>query len=160
MPIKKAQKKVAKKPTRRKVAKVVKKPTLKPVSRMDKFFEKLVTDAVANVAVVPETLLLSDNDPFERVLIDMTKTHRLKSQGYGTVTDPFQNFRDIAYNTGCTSRQACEALLNKHHAALKQWQIAGRSPNRTSDDAYLDRAVYAVIAKILYDEEVDIDDHN
>jgi hypothetical protein len=108
-------------------------------------------------------LTLSSDVPFEYVLMQMAETYRMKGENYGSERDPFQNVRDIAYNTGLTPLRSCEVLLGKHHAAIKQWQnrvpvqVLPIAHTNTSDDAYLDRAVYAVIAKVLYDEEMERD---
>jgi len=107
----------------------------------------------------PEHLELSADDPFEYVLMQIAMTYRMKSESYASEKDPFQTIRDIGYFTGLTPLRCTEILLGKHYAALKQWQnrvpvqVLPIAHTKTSDDAYLDRAVYAVIAKVLYDEE-------
>lgn len=97
------------------------------------------------------SVTLNPDNEFESALIEMVEMHRAKSKVYGTDNDPMQNFLDIAYNTGLTPLQACEVLLGKHHAAIKQWWNQDESYFDTrSDDGYLDRAVYGVIALVLY----------
>jgi hypothetical protein len=92
---------------------------------------------------------------FDAVLIEMKKMHDLKSQGYGSNDEPLQNFYDVGRQMGITPFEASEVLLAKHQSAIKQW-LAKRDPidglvkTSTSDDALIDRAVYAVISRVLY----------
>jgi hypothetical protein len=116
-------------------------------------------DTQASVAwsrweAIQQGVYLDPEIEFDAVLIAMKKTHDQKSQGYGTEDESLQNFFDIARQMNLTPLQACETLLAKHQSALKQW-FAGLFPVHvpTSDDAFLDRAVYAVISKVLYDRE-------
>jgi hypothetical protein len=106
-----------------------------------------------------EFIMLDPRSEFERALMSLVKTHREKSKGYGSESDPFQNFLDNAWMNGVSPLLACEVLLNKHQSFLRQWRTrADRAdPTHTegSDDAMLDRAVYSVIALCLYRREED-----
>lgn len=101
-------------------------------------------------------LVLNPDDEFESVLIDILKMHRKKAAVYGTEEDAMQNFYDGAYMTGTTPLRQCEALANKHNAALKQWfakeprSAFDPASTKTSDDAMIDRPVYTVLATVLY----------
>jgi hypothetical protein len=101
-------------------------------------------------------LVLNPDDEFEAVLLDMIKMHRKKSVAYGSDEDPFHNFYDSADMAETTPLRECESFMRKHLAALKNWWRSEQTvtmnpvPNRYSDDGYLDRAVYSVIALVLY----------
>jgi hypothetical protein len=112
-----------------------------------------------------EFIMLDPRSEFERALMSLVKTHREKSKGYGSESDPFQNFLDNSWMNSVSPLLACEILLNKHQSFLRQWRA--RTHNTAvvtatemvphtdgSDDAMLDRAVYSVIALCLYNREV------
>jgi hypothetical protein len=120
----------------------------------DENYQYTITPKVEN----PQVTLNPDSE-FERALTSLVKTHREKSKGYGSESDPFQNFYDNAWMNSISPLLACEVLLNKHQSYLRQWRTrADRAdPGHTegSDDAMLDRAVYSVIALCLYRREED-----
>ena len=101
-------------------------------------------------------LILNPEDEFESILVEAVKMRRKKAAVYGTDGDELQNFIDGAYMNNTTSLRQCEALMSKHGAAIKQW--FGREPRadtnpvptRTSDDGYIDRVVYSILAHMLY----------
>jgi hypothetical protein len=89
-------------------------------------------------------------DEFETCVNAMLAMHNEKKQAYGSEMDSMQNFYDIAATTGVTVLQAVEVLLGKHQSYIKRFLSEDRSRDKYSDDAYLDRAVYAVLAYVLY----------
>jgi len=99
---------------------------------------------------------LNPDDEFEAVIIDILKMHRKKSVQYGSDNDPLDNFTVGAYATNSTPLRYLEALLAKHSGALRAW--FARQPDHTvdpvktagSNDGYIDRAVYSIIACVLY----------
>lgn len=100
-------------------------------------------------------IVLNPENEFERAVMDLVKTHRAKSQVYGG-SDPYANFYMGAMMSDTTPLRQVEALKNKHEAALQLWysrhQDFASDPDATtgSDDAMLDRAVYSIIALVLY----------
>lgn len=100
----------------------------------------------------PETL--NPDDPFERVLIKMVKTNRLKRKDYARDADVFSNFHTTAPFTA-TGTPEWSALFNvvQKLARLESLQINGRlddPENEAVEDTFLDLAVYAVIAYAIY----------
>jgi hypothetical protein len=101
-------------------------------------------------------LVLNPDDDFEAVVIDILKMHRKKSAQYGTDADPLDNFTVGAFSTSSTPLRYLENLLAKHSGAIRNW--FSRQPDHTvdpvktagSNDGYIDRAVYSIIACVLY----------
>ena len=96
---------------------------------------------------------LDPKDEFEAILISIAEHHRVKRAEYGSDTDPLQNFYDIAEEENITPLQACDVLGSKHRSFLKQWKRRGEATASYVDDAYLDRAVYDILALQLYQRE-------
>lgn len=96
-------------------------------------------------------ITLDPKDEFEACLIDMVKMHREKKQGYGTATDSLANFYVAARIEGSTPIDALDGFVLKHDAVYDMWkEKATRTPTKYSDDAVLDKAVYAVLRFVLY----------
>ena len=101
-------------------------------------------------------VILNPDDEFEGVLVDIVKLHRKKSQAYGTDSDPLDNFTVGAFATNTTPLRYLEALLAKHSGAIRNWfrrevdYSRDPQPTAASSDGYIDRAVYSVIACVLY----------
>jgi hypothetical protein len=126
----------------------------------DEYYKYETKPRITNSAIT-----LDPDSEFERALMSLVKTHRVKSKGYGSESDPYQNFLDNSWMNSVSPLLACEILLNKHQSFLRQWRA--RTHNTAvvtatemvphtdgSDDAMLDRAVYSVIALCLYNREV------
>ena len=100
-----------------------------------------------------ETLALDASDEFEGVVMEIVKLHRQKAIQYGAAGgDPLQNFYDNSAATGLSPRTCCEVLLGKHASQIKKYLLDGVHTAGT-DDAYHDRAVYSILALILYMRE-------
>lgn len=98
----------------------------------------------------PVEFLNPDNE-LEAALIDIVRMHREKSGAYATEEDTFQNFLDIANQTGTHPMEAADTLLAKHQAYITKCARNWTYPdNKYTHDAYLDRAVYGIIAYCLY----------
>lgn len=99
------------------------------------------------------TYTLNQDDPFEKVLIEMAKLRKTKSADYAGDDDPNQNFYDVAYQTNSTAGKAVEHMIATKQARLRVLSAPGRKPNHESvRDTRLDRAVYAVLAVVVDDE--------
>lgn len=101
---------------------------------------------------------LDPKNEFEAAVMQIVETHRVKAKQYGRDGEDHQNFYDIADLEACSPLQACDNLLAKHISFLKQhkWRDGESDPNYVAD-AYLDRAVYSLIALVLYRRETDAD---
>lgn len=112
---------------------------------------------------LPENvMILDDTDEFEAVLIDLVKHQREKRKQYGSDKDFLWNFYNIAERCHLTPLKVGELLKSKHETTLeKWWGTYGTSINPAhtpgSDDAYIDRAVYAILNLILYRRENAVD---
>ena len=106
------------------------------------------------VTMTGDPVTLDPTDEFEAVLIEMVAMHRRKRAIYGSETDALQNFYNIAATTGVSPMMAAEVLGGKHASVIKML-LAGHKLGKTTatDDAVTDRAVYAVLAKVLYSRD-------
>jgi hypothetical protein len=91
---------------------------------------------------------------FVAIIREMEALHRRKSQDYGSSGDAYANFYDVARQMGWGDAwTSCEALIALKQARLRM--LAARSfegvANESVRDTLHDRAVYAVIALVLYD---------
>jgi hypothetical protein len=106
-----------------------------------------------------DILQLNPENAFEAILIKMVETHRGKALDYAGQDHPNQNFYDSAYQLGLTGGHSVEALIATKQARLRvllpqHWSQEGASPvNEGIEDTLLDRAVYAVIALTIWNEE-------
>lgn len=98
-------------------------------------------------------ITISDEDPFEKVLMEMVTLNRKKRADYAGDEWWTQNFYDTAYQNNDTAGRACEFLISTKQSRLRVLSQPGRSPkNESIRDTILDRAVYSSIALGLYDE--------
>jgi hypothetical protein len=96
-------------------------------------------------------LVLNPDSEFDAVLIELKRMHDKKSKTYGTDEDPFNNFYDGAQRLHTSPLDVAIAYATKHDSALRKWlDKETREPNTASNDAMIDRAVYAVIQLVLY----------
>jgi hypothetical protein len=107
-------------------------------------------------------VVLDPSYPFEAVLIKMVETHRRKRSDYaGDDGDPNQNFYDTAYQLSGTAGHSVETLIATKQARLrvlldKHWAKSGQDvaveQNEPISDTLLDRAVYSVLAMLIWEE--------
>lgn len=111
------------------------------------------------------SVTLSEDSPFEMAVAKMVETHRAKSKDYageGADIDPYQNFIDSAYQLSLTPGESVENLIATKQARLrvllpKHHQGEGAA-NEPLVDTLLDRAVYAVIGLVLFQQgQYDVD---
>lgn len=96
---------------------------------------------------------LDSRSEFEGALIDMVRMHRSKSKVYGSSADAFQNFYNAAMAEGTTPLQCSSMFGAKHRSVKSDYIHRQRQATPSTDDAFLDAAVYAVIDLILYRRE-------
>ncbi len=66
--------------------------------------------------------------------------------------EPFQNFYNAAASESITPLQASRYFGAKHRSVKLEFVKAGGIKHtKSTDDAFIDDAVYAVIDKVLYD---------
>lgn len=104
-------------------------------------------------------VVLDPEEPFEAILIQLVKTHRLKRQDYAGNDHPNQNFYDSAYQLSQTAGHSVEGLIATKQARLRillptLWQNPNAKPNNEGiRDTLLDRAVYSGIALTIWDDD-------
>lgn len=94
---------------------------------------------------------------FEATLVRMLHIHRKKGADYAGEDHPNQNFYDSAYQLGLTGGHSVETLIATKQARLRVllpqlWQGGNEPLNEGIADTLLDRAVYAVIALTIWEE--------
>lgn len=91
-------------------------------------------------------------DRFDEILAEMSKLHTKKGADYGSATDPYANVR-ASGEFGVAPWIGALIRLNDKITRLKSFIRNGRVENESVVDSIKDVAVYAVIMRILYDEE-------
>ena len=91
-------------------------------------------------------------DPFEKVLNEMLALSRRKRHDYAQDDDPWSNFRRSADQVGAQPELAVEVLIATKQARLRELR-SKEAVNESVRDTMIDRAVYSVIALVLFDEE-------
>jgi hypothetical protein len=102
-------------------------------------------------------LELDPDNPFESELIKIAGMHRKKNLDYSGRNHQNQNFYDSAYQLGLTGGHSVESLISTKQARLRvllpeYWNNELRPANEGIEDTLLDRAVYSVIAMVIWAE--------
>ena len=93
------------------------------------------------------SITLDENDPFERALIDMVRTHPVKGADYALDGDKWSNFRTTAQIMDLELAEVADVFILTKYARLQALRVNGREPSNESVlDSRLDIAVYAVMA--------------
>ena len=102
-----------------------------------------------------EILEFDPMNPFDVALIKIKKLHDKKKADYSNPADRFSNFKVSANHANITPQQAIEVLIGIKCARLAELTKPDREPqNESLSDTYLDRAVYAILAYVYYDESI------
>jgi len=80
--------------------------------------------------------------------------HDRKQADYGTGTDPFANVR-ASEEFGIPAWLGAIVRLNDKVQRLKSFALSGTMSNESAVDSFMDIAVYALIARVLFEEEQD-----
>ena len=90
-----------------------------------------------------------------KVLANITATFTKKNADYAADADGWRsNFDDIARQCSISATEAANTLIAVKQARLRALSSNGRAPaNEAIEDTLLDRAVYAVLALALYQED-------
>lgn len=89
---------------------------------------------------------------FYEMLADMGRLHAKKQSDYGRVGDPFANVR-ASEDFGVKGWVGCMIRANDKMRRLQKYAQAGNLANESADDAFIDLAVYALIGRVLHEEE-------
>lgn len=97
---------------------------------------------------------LDTNSPFEAALAEMLFTARAKGADYALDADPWSNFRGTAGHFGLEIWEAAIFNVVQKLQRLRALRANSRPPmNETTNDTYLDIAVYATLAYAMFREE-------
>ncbi len=101
---------------------------------------------------------VSPGDPrLHELLTEIGELHDRKQEDYGTDNDPFANVR-ASELWGIPAWVGAMIRLNDKVKRLQALALRGRLANESPKDSFMDIAVYALIASILYDEATDSDE--
>lgn len=93
-------------------------------------------------------LTLRPNDPFEKLLIPIVSTNRLKRADYASDDNMYLNFDRNAAMVGLegyTALEDCLTMVARKFGRITN--LRGREPsNEAVVDSYLDLAVYSILA--------------
>lgn len=91
---------------------------------------------------------------FEDILREMKRLHDKKQLDYGSKSDPFANVR-ASEQFGIPGWLGAVLRANDKMSRLKSFAEKGVLANEPIEDSLIDLANYAVIALVLYREEID-----
>ena len=91
------------------------------------------------------------NPEFAELLLDMARTHVSKGHDYAKRGRPFYNFERAAEFAQVSVNTVFDVLIAVKQARLETLISEGKDPlNKSSEDTFLDRAVYATLAAAYY----------
>ena len=93
------------------------------------------------------------NERFHKIMGELVDLHGKKQKDYGTDADPFNNIRASAKEWGIPAWVGAMLRATDKVRRLQKFADKGELANEAVIDAFDDLAVYAVIARVLYDEE-------
>lgn len=91
------------------------------------------------------------SEKFHRILRDLGHLHDRKQADYGSMTDPFANVR-ASNEWGIAEWVGAMVRATDKVRRLQTFARRGSLMNESALDAFDDLAVYAVIARVLYEE--------
>lgn len=102
-------------------------------------------------------LMLNLDDPFEKIVNEMVQVQRRKAKDYASDGDTLKSMREVVQMLGIkeyTIVEDCNAMVHRKSARINN--LRGRSArNESVRDSYVDRAVYAILAIVALNEEVE-----
>ncbi len=90
---------------------------------------------------------------FHDILKALGELHDKKQADYGTDEDPFNNIRASAKEWGVPAWMGAMMRGTDKLRRLQKFADTGELANESVLDAFNDLAVYAVIARVMYEEE-------
>lgn len=94
------------------------------------------------------------SERFHALLTEAGELHDMKQDDYGLDDDPFANVR-ASSEWGIPPWQGAMIRANDKVRRLQTFARKGELRNESVIDAFMDLAVYAIIARILYEEQLD-----
>lgn len=94
------------------------------------------------------------NDDFTDILKHIRDLHNRKSEDYGKDNDPYANVREGAVNWGIEPWIGAMIRASDKVARLQAYARNGVLANEGVEDSLQDIAVYAIIALILFRQEM------
>lgn len=94
----------------------------------------------------------SSSKAFYNHLIEAGLLHAKKQADYGRDDDPFSNIRSTE-EWGIPGWQGAMLRLNDKVHRLQSLALKGHLANEAAIDSFMDICVYALIARVLYEEE-------
>ena len=90
---------------------------------------------------------------FLDIIGELINLHDKKQRDYGTDADPFNNIRASAKEWGIPAWVGAMLRATDKVRRLQKFADVGELANESVIDAFDDLAVYAVIARVMYEEE-------
>jgi hypothetical protein len=99
-----------------------------------------------------ELIALSSSKRFNTILDEMRALHDRKAKDYGSNEDPLYNLR-ATVALGIKPWVGCLIRMNDKMYRLQRFAKRGSLANESAIDSLNDIAVYAILARILMEEE-------
>lgn len=112
--------------------------------------EKVIGKKTSEVPVAPERH--PNSEKFHRYLGEAADLHDLKQSDYGRGDDPFANVRSSS-DWGMPAWVGAMVRLNDKVKRLQSLARTGNLSNEGAVDSFMDIAVYALIARVLFEDE-------
>lgn len=94
------------------------------------------------------------SERFHRLLVEAASLHDMKQADYGRLDDPFANVR-ASEEWGMPAWVGAMVRAQDKVRRLQKFAAVGELANESVLDAFMDLAVYALIARVLYEEGED-----
>jgi len=94
--------------------------------------------------------MMMSEDRFYEIINKMKKTHEDKSHDYGN-EDPYANLRECE-KMGIPAWHGVIIRMHDKMARMNSLCCKGELKNESIEDTFQDMAIYAIIARILYEE--------
>ena len=101
----------------------------------------------------PRPKLHPSSQRFHDILYKLGRLHDKKQKDYGTAEDPFNNIRASAKEWGMEPWMGAMLRATDKVRRLQKFAATGELANESVIDAFDDLAVYAVIARVMYEEK-------
>ena len=111
-----------------------------------------VAQAIPEKAGVMPTPIMAGSERFYELLKEIGELHARKQADYGTNEDPFANVRGAA-EWGTAPWVGAMIRATDKVRRLQKYARTGKLSNEGARDSFMDLAVYALIALILWEEE-------
>lgn len=112
------------------------------------------SNLTSTVPPTPYSVKREAGDPrFHKILKEMAELHDRKQQDYGTSGDPLANIRG-SEQWGIPAWIGAMVRANDKVKRLQTLAQKGQLANESAVDSFMDLAVYAILARILFEENI------